>query len=563
MSSKDTLLHELSTGGSSAEPSVFLKKSMLTIQDSVTSYESAQSRISTSAISNSTYLDMKNAYLCVPLVLTISGAIDPATEATSLDFSCGLKAFNHNLLHSMSVTVNGAQVKSVTNFENMFHDFRLMSLLSANELETLGHIGFQPDSVGCVRYASAKNVNGIGISRNRVVGAFENVATAFNTYDTYNKGFLERMKATNYRAEGIIGDTTDTFASLLSSSNVAQLRRSRVYRNINETGTNEDGLKMIQIESIIPLSTFSLFENLPLMKGALFEFICNWNNVAFDVALDANKKMTTTNATVSHQLNGTNPVIFASAGASEPNSVLTASKTYRVSCYVGNKCLDTAQKALSVQDSTLSQTVQLIIPSYALNPSYESSYISSPVKEVYYKDLQHYQISKVSSGASFTELLTSGTSHLCSILIIPQYTADAHTGSSTPLTPLLSPFDSGTYPSPFATIGQFNVLVAGEPLFSEDAKYDRDLFLQEVKGARSINSSLTAGLGSGQIDLIDYQIAPYVYANLARGDEISKAVPKSVSIRGTNVSTKDVTLHVFLEVSRKIQVDVLTGQFMM
>jgi hypothetical protein len=63
MSSKDTLIHELSTSGTSAEPAVFLKKSQLTILDQNTSYHGSQSRINTSAISNSTYLDINNPKL--------------------------------------------------------------------------------------------------------------------------------------------------------------------------------------------------------------------------------------------------------------------------------------------------------------------------------------------------------------------------------------------------------------------------------------------------------------------------------------------------------------------
>ena len=51
MSSKDTLIYDLSTSGSSAEPNVMMKKTMLTIFDSNTTYNSGQSRISTSAIS--------------------------------------------------------------------------------------------------------------------------------------------------------------------------------------------------------------------------------------------------------------------------------------------------------------------------------------------------------------------------------------------------------------------------------------------------------------------------------------------------------------------------------
>ena len=563
MSGKDTLLYDLSNSGSSAEPSVMMKKTMLTIQDSNQTYNSGQSRISTSAISNSTYLDMKNAYLSVPLCVTIQGDIAPATAATNLDYSCGLIPFSHNLLHSLSVSVNGAMVKSVCNFENLFHHFRLLSLLSANELKTLGHIGFHEDDITCFRWSAGATTNGNGVSRNRVVGAFDDVKTAFANYSTYNKGFLDSMKSTNYNEEGVIGGSTDKYSSLLSSNNVNQLRRSRIYNNVNKT-SGVNGVKQIQIDCVIPLSTFSFFENLPLVKGSLYELIANWNICAFDVTLDGNKKMLCGNANVTHQFNGTNPLMFASASANEPNSALTASKTYRVSVAVGNKCLDTTQinaGGANIQQSKLGQTVELRVPSYALNPEFEASYISSPIKEVYFKDLQHYQLSNVAADTAFNHLITSGTANLCSILIIPQFTAEAH--STTALTPTLSPFDTGVYPSPLATVGAFNVRVAGEPVFNEDQRYDRDLFLEEIKGARSINGGLTAGLASGMLSRVEYQAAPYIYVNLNRGDPISKGIPKSVQISGTNLSAKACSYHIFLEYSRKVSVDVLTGQYIM
>ena len=59
-----------------------------------------------------------------------------------------------------------------------------------------------------------------------------------------------------------------------------------------------------------------------------------------------------------------------------------------------------------------------------------------------------------------------------------------------------------------------------------------------------------------------YQMAPYIYVNLARGDPISKGIPKSVQISGTNFSAKACSYHIFLEYERKVSVDVLTGQFM-
>ena len=560
MSSKDTLIHELSTSGTSAEPAVFLKKSQLTILDQNTSYHGSQSRINTSAISNSTYLDMKNAYLSVPICLTLTGKIDPATAATSLDYSVGLAPFNHNMIHNMSVSVNGAMVKSVCNFENVFHTFRLLSLLSMNETKTLAHIGFAPDDIDSFTWSAAASANGNGVARNRVVGAFDGGATVFNTYAKYNSGLVERMKTMNYRHEGVIGAAGETYASLLSNSQVGTLRRSRIFTNVNETGSNADGVKQYQIDCIIPLKTFSFFENLPLVKGTLYEFLINWNNCAFDFVVSSNT-LACSNTNITHPLNGTNPVMVASAGTNEPNSVLVDA-TYRCSIAVGNKCLDTAQIAIAgVGLSKLSQQVELRVDSYALNPEYEATYISNPIKKVVFKDIQHFQLTDVAAdGGSFTHLITSGTSNLCSLLVVPQFTAS--TNSTAALTPTLSPFDAGVYPSPLAAIGNYNVRVAGENLYNEDYKYDRDMYLSEINGSRSINSGLTQGLGSGQLNRLDWELCPYYYSTLSRGDSVSKGIPKSVQIQGSNLSSKRMDYHIFLEYERTMDIDVLTGQFM-
>ena len=564
MSSKDTLLHSLSTSGTSAEPNIFQKKAHLSILDQNTSYQSGQSRINLSSISNSTYIDMKNAYLSIPLCITMTGAISPETAATSLDYSVGLIPFNHNIIHNMSVSVNGNLVKQQTNFENIFHTFRLMSLLSMNELSTLGHIGFSPDDLKSVRWSGAAHPNGNGSSRNKTAGAFDVVNGANSVYASYNSGFVSRIKGINYNSDGVIGSSSEKYSTLLADSKVNQLRRSRVYKSFNRTTDDNsvDGVRQLQVDMCVPLKTFSLFENMPLIKGTNFEFLINYNQVAFDV-VKTSSGLSCGNTNIAHALNGTNPLMFSSADSNEPNAVLP-NKTFRVSCAVGNKCLDTQQitnGASNIQNSTLAQQVSLELDSYAFTPEIESSYIAEPVKKIVYKDIQHYQLSNVASDAAFNHLITSGTSNLCSLLIVPQFTAEGNCNPS--LTPTLSPFDGSVYPSPLAMIGNYNVRVAGENLYNEDMKYDKSVFLQEILGSRSVNSSLTHGLASGMIGLTDWELAPYFYSTLSRGDAISKGVPKSVQIQGTNLSSKAVSYHIFLEYERELNFDVLTGQVMM
>ena len=45
---------------------------------------------------------------------------------------------------------------------------------------------------------------------------------------------------------------------------------------------DEKGVKQIQVDCVVPLKTFSVFENVPLAKGSLYEIIVNWNQYALD-----------------------------------------------------------------------------------------------------------------------------------------------------------------------------------------------------------------------------------------------------------------------------------------
>ena len=94
--SSDALVYDMSNS-SRQDPSVFVKKDWLQINDDNNqNYSGNQVTINTSALSNSNkYLDYHQAYLQVPLLLTLTnntpavGALAPATTATSCDYTLG------------------------------------------------------------------------------------------------------------------------------------------------------------------------------------------------------------------------------------------------------------------------------------------------------------------------------------------------------------------------------------------------------------------------------------------------------------------------------------------
>jgi hypothetical protein len=111
--SADTLVFDMSSM-SEGTPSVFVRKDWLTILDNQSNnYQGNQSVIDTSQLANSNkYMNYREAYLTVPLLITLSNAavntgFAPATAATSADYAIGLKNWYGSIVHSFTLDYNG------------------------------------------------------------------------------------------------------------------------------------------------------------------------------------------------------------------------------------------------------------------------------------------------------------------------------------------------------------------------------------------------------------------------------------------------------------------------
>ena len=300
----------------------------------------------------------------------------------------------------------------------------MLSQLSYNEVQTLSHIGFYPDDLDSFSYNASAHKHGQGVCRNAVFGSYPAKSTTTNNLNDFNKGLQQRIQAFNYDEESLSALTGSANSTLLSKDKAKARFKSHIFNKVDATGgTGDDGLLQIAIDMIIPLKSWSLFENMPLLKGAFVEMIVQYNNCAFNFTTDASGNLGCEDASINHPINGTNPIMITSANTNEPNSELTASKTYRCSIAVGNKCLDTAQSQLSgIQNSGFQQQVQLHLNSYSMSAQFEQNYIEKPIKQIDYRDVSHYQIRNVNT--SFNELLVSGISNLKSNNYVYKWISD-------------------------------------------------------------------------------------------------------------------------------------------
>jgi hypothetical protein len=265
-------------------------------------------------------------------------------------------------------------------------------------------------------------------------------------------------------------------------------------------------------------------------------------------------------------------MMIASAGAAvgeaagpsqgAQGSVDLVAGDYIMSVSVGRTCLNSTQTSIQLAGlgvSPLGGSVLLNIPAYTFNPTFETSYLSSPIKKIVYSDIYQYQvINQINPNGTFNQLITNGIANIKSVLVLPFFQSGQNGG----LSPIQSPFEpaGGGPTSPLCLLTQFNVQISGQNAIYNTVRYSYEEFLNQLQGCNSINGNLTDGLTSGMVDQKSFEMCyNYYYVNCGRMLPVEEAVPKSVNILGTNLSARGIDLFVFIEYGVEVSVDVLTG----
>ena len=295
---------------------------------------------------------------------------------------------------------------------------------------------------------------------------------------------------------------------------------------------------------------------MPLLKGAYLKLVMGVSNVSVDFTVASN---VISGTTLQNTQGGICPLMIASALAGNGSKTLP-DDTYTASLAVGGKCLNTTQLAISgVTASPLAQSVTLNCPSYVFNPAAELAYLKDSVKRIVYKDIYQFTIQNVASGSNVNALVSNGISNMKKVICMPFFTASANGGG---LSDLQSPFSAagGGQTSPLAHLGAFNIAVSGANLFPTNVRYNYEMFQNHLYGINAINGGLTDGLNSGLISPLDFETAyGYYVGDVSRDLDVSKDIPKSLSILGQNLSAKEIDIYVFVEYETEITIDALTS----
>jgi hypothetical protein len=303
----------------------------------------------------------------------------------------------------------------------------------------------------------------------------------------------------------------------------------------------------------------SFFERVPLLKGVFMKMTLNLNQTSTTFTVETGTDNFTACA-VSSPLGGVNPIMIASGAASQGGQAGLTSGNFIASIAVGNKVLNTTQAGFAnIGTSPLGGAILLNVPAYTFNPVFETSYLSSPVKKIVYTDIYQYQIvNQIGAGQPFNNLITNGIANIKSVLVLPFYSSSANGN----ITPIQSPFDpaGGGPTSPLCLLTQFNIQISGQNAIYNTQRYSYEQFFNQLYGQNAVNGGMTDGLTCGLVNQKDFEMSyNYYYVNVGRMLPVEEAVPKSVSVLGTNMSAKAIDLFVFVEYGVEVSIDVLTG----
>lgn len=567
--SGDTLVYDMASA-SEGTASIFVKKDWLNILDNQNgNYRGNQSVIDTSQLANSNkYMNYREAYLAVPMVLTMTGVplTAPETAATSLDYAMGLKNWFGSVIHSFTLDLGGTTIIQQTPYCGLWNTFKLMTSLSWSDVATIGSsIGFYPDNALSVSFLAAAGAEGLGTCNNQNALAFPVVSGAANSYDVANEGLLRRQQYINYDPAGLTAPGSAAWSTLLTAAACNNLYKSYISAKLTPAvaGTDAGGIQH-SIMAIIQLKHIhSFFQNVPLLKGVFMKATLNLNQPQVHLTVPAANQLSI--VSTNSPLGGVVPVMVASARANNGCAALAhggaGGNDVYVSLFVGNSCYWSTQTAgaLNVFAQTqFTQSINLYVPAYTFNPVYEQAYLSSPVKRIVYTDIYQYLVQNVAAGGTFNNLITNGIAGIKSVLVLPFYTAAANGGTA----PIQSVFDpAGAGPtSPLCLLNNFNVVVSGQNMIYNTERYSYEQFMNQLHGAYAVNSGLTDGLTSGFISQLTFDTEfAYHWVNCSRMLPVEEPVPKSVSIIGQNQSAKAIDMYVFIEYGVEVSIDVLSG----
>jgi len=496
------------------------------------------------------WANLSEAYVNFPVkfsIKNVSGAARTISSGAPTIKAMCPKGGWHSFVDSVSITIGSTNIQSPNIYNNISTSFKMLSEWSADELQKYGPtLGVAVDDYRLDRDDETPNsLQGLETVSKGLLFPKQGLLTS---HPAVNDAFEERA----YSCNSAHTDASSAVGGILGSSGQA------IGKNSSQVATGaianqEDAYVSYALATIRLKDISDVIAKLPPMKSVKGMLTINYNAAYCDYSLT----QTSSNASIA---GATCSPIYGRAmpamvrGDFVPVLNADASSTWRIQAEVS------AVKSTNLTSATPPQTnARLYCPVYVASPEVDRAL--SMKKTIRY--LERYQTTMtIEPNQSYSGAISAGIQNPRRLTLSNYFIADPLDVLSGNVlsSPLLSPFShEGWGTSPFAAIRDWQVDVAGRPLFQSPLTQDFHTFLQEITEC-GLNGGLTHEFGSGLLNkrLWD-QLYRYYTVDLSRRISGEDGASVSVQCSFTNATNLKVMYVANLDHEKEITVDTQFG----
>lgn len=546
-----------------------------------------------SIYNSSRYVDTNDMFITLPVQITAGVSTDGTTfvtEALTRSIAAAalvqLKSGFHNLVHQADLQISSKVVEQTQPFINKFVDFKLLSEMSTNDLQSLGpSMGYsnELDNPFSVRWSgnnAAVNSSCNGLSNNRPYGTTGGTTatpipgTSFslptqassNCNNTSNIALSQRIMSYADLSTAV----TDGQQNLYANTGLSLMTESQLNNELKPTfnvqpfaGTPGTAVMVWNDVAVIKLSSlFDSMANIGLTRR--FDAVVRLyvNTGAVSVTSVAAEAATNTDSYIASLTNSTfsntcpivvNFLPFTNATGGLPNGTVK----------VNAGCFLARTPSITLNGLTFPAGVnphpmlacRCYYSSIELKPSLDFKYIEeNRSKKVVYRSVISNQTNVINQGSSFSQLVQSGITAPLGLVIMPFI--DGSEPGMNNFGPSGSPFDTNlAHPISLTnlqvTVGSVNVL-------SNTLFYTYENFLEQVHLFESLTSS-DLGISCGLISKQFWEVNRTYFVNLGRGNVADTLTPRNIQVSFNNNTNVKINCLMFIVYLDEFNIDVERG----
>ena len=509
------------------------------------------------------FTNTNDLFMVVPI--TMVAAFSTANNATLNDPNGGsinlisMKSNFIHLIHQADLQINGKTIESTQPFINIAKHFQMLSEMSVNDLQTIGHtLGFGEtidNTRSTVWNGNVTDKNGNGFTNNRPFAAngARNpyvLSTAHNTgavndaiasklgryVDTANSGGANKLFGNIYSKQQLDNEFKPTYevkSKYMIWNDYAVIKLSNLFESLENIGL---------------VRKFDCTLRIWFNTGTVNAALSSPNSAAPGYSLTtANNTFTNTCPLMINYLN----VNAAGGGIPDTTAFITAG------LYIA-KSPTTSYGAVNfggIGSSSL-PACRIYYSQIQVEPQKALTYTEqNRNKKVVFRTVLTNQYNSIGANGAFNQLINSGIVHPVGLLVIP-YISSTQTGFGD--FQWKSPFDSCPATSSPVSLTNLQVSVGGVNQLQSTLNYTYENFVEQINLCESLTSA-DFGVSCGLYSQAYWEMFRHYYVNIERSPLTDKNVARNINISFTNNSSVAIDILVFTIYSDEFVIDVESG----